>query len=308
MTVISRVEIQNIDENSARVKCRTDRSVKVEIVFTDDTTLPTIEWATVKDVYARRYHYLNLSGLLKGTNYTFFLRCDNCIGMENETFKTLGSVEPEPEPEPGPDPTPQEFVMSNKYFDGNGGQYGLWEDTSDLDIKGPMTWMVWFRRDVFNLQQFFLSKGHWGDQLGWRMMVKQTKPPYQYEQIQFDVGDGTDLNYYKSNKGVTDSKDHFAAMVFNPDVTYVDSKDVETHGFVCLDGDCDDYYMARSDTNKVPITTVKPYRSPMYLGRHFCEDKFYFTGMIYDVQILTGDPGKEGVTKYYNDTKHLYNI
>lgn len=310
MTIISRIEVKDVEETEARIKCRTDRTVKMEISYTSNPTLPVNEWSTIETPYARRYHYFNLSGLLKGTDYTFFLQCDSCNITGTTTFSTTGSADPDPGPGPGPDPEPepQEFVMSNKYFDGTGAQYGLWEDTDDLDIKGPMTWMIWFRRDTFNLQQFFLSKGHWEDELGWRMMVKQTKPPYQYEQIQFDVGDGTDLNYYKSNKGVTDSKDHFAAMVFNPNVTYVDSKGVDTHGYVCLDGNCDDYYMARSNTSKPPITTVKPYRAPMYLGRHFCEGKFYFSGMIYDVQIVTGDPGKEGVTKYYDDTKHLYNI
>ena len=138
-------------------------------------------------------------------------------------------------------------------------------------------------------------------------MVKQTEPPYQYEQIQFDVADGSELNYYKSNKGITDSLDHFAVMVFNPNKIYVDSKGVETHGFVCLDGDCDDYYMARSDTSKPAIRNVTPYREPMYLGRHFCDGKFYFCGMIYEAKILKEDIGKEGVVEYYNSTKHLYN-
>lgn len=304
MTIISRIVTDNIMENSARIKCRTDRRAKVSVLFSDDVNAPINEWLSVDDVYSRYSHYLTIDGLNKGTKYSFFLTCDECNRTPLDSFSTLGTIGPDPEP----DPIPQEFLMSNMYFDGNGGQYGLWEDTSDLDIKGPMTWMIWFRRDIFNLQQFFLSKGHWGDQLGWRFMVKQTDPPYQYEQIQFDVGDGTDLNYYKSNKGVTDSKDHFAAMVFNPSKTYIDSKGVETHGFVCLDGDCDDYYMARSNTSKDPITSVKPYRSPMYLGRHFCEGKFYYAGMIYDVQILSGDLGKDGVTKYFDDTKSKYNI
>ena len=196
----------------------------------------------------------------------------------------------------------------NHYYDGTGKQYSIWEDTPNLDITGKTTMMVWFRRDTLNDHQFLLSKGDWKDRLGWRLMIKETRPPYQYEQIQFDVGDGTNLNYYKSNKGINDTKDHFVAVVFNPDMTYVDSKGVDTHGFVCLDGNCDDYYMARSNKDTSPITTVKPYRAPMYLGRHFTENKFCFVGMIYEAKIIKEDMGKEGVTKYYNDTKHLYNI
>jgi len=303
MTIISNIITDNITENSVRVKCRTDQRTKITLYVTDNPNLAIENWDTIVDYYARRSHYLSMDGLMKGTVYSFMVMCEDCNYNKVDEFTTLGTSGPDPEP----DPQPQEFLMDNHYFDGSGGQYGLWEDTDKLDINGPMTWMIWFRRDIFNLQQFFLSKGHWGDQLGWRMMVKQTEPPYQYEQIQFDVGDGTDLNYYKSNKGVTDSRDHFAAMVFNPNIDYIDSKNVTTHGFVCLDGDCDDYYMARSDTNKPPITRVKPYRAPMYLGRHFCDGKFYFAGMIYDAKIIQGDIGKNGVTTYYNDTKDMYN-
>ncbi|RJS69668.1 hypothetical protein CW696_06800 [ANME-2 cluster archaeon] len=302
MTIISRVEVRKVDDNSAQVRCRTNDRCIVECLITDDLSKPLNDWGIMSDPRKRRSHRFNWEDLTPGTTYHYTLRCDGCEKTDVQTFATTGST---PGPVP-PTPTPTDFVMDTRYFDGDGGQYGIWEDDPKLDITGPKTFLCWFRRDVFNLQQFLLSKGHWGDRIGWRYMIKQTKPPYQYEQIQFDVGDGRDLNYYKTLQGVTDSKDHFTAFVFNPDKIYTDSKGVDTHGFLQLDGDPDKYYMARSGDTL--ISRVKPYRREMYVGRHFCEGKFYFAGMIYFARIIDDDIGKDGTVDFYNRTKHLYNV
>ena len=302
MTIISRIEVRDIEDEYAQIRCRTDERCLVECLITDDPSKPLSDWGAMSDFSERRSHRFKWEDLMPGTTYYYMLGCADCEATDLQNFATTGST---PGPVP-PTPVPTDYVMDSRYFDGDGGQYGIWEDNEKLDITGPKTFLVWFRRDVFNLQQFFLSKGHWGTQLGWRYMVKQTEPPYQYEQIQFDVGDGSELNYYKTLQGITDSKDHFTAFVFDPTKTFVDAKGVDTHGFLALDGDCDNYYMARSDTKL--ISKVKPYRSEMYIGRHFCEGKFYLAGMIYMARIIEGGMSKDDVNAFYEKTKGSYNI
>jgi len=305
MTLISRIEVSDIDDNGARVRCRTDERCIAACLLTEDPSKPVEEWAVMSDSRERRSHRFTWEDLKPGTTYYFALGCSDCETSDTTRFATTGSAEPDPDPNPTP-PVQNDFVMDTRYFDGDGGQYGVWEDDKKLDITGPKTFLCWFRRDVFNLQQFFMSKGHWGDRIGWRYMVKQTKPPYQYEQIQFDVGDGNELNYYKTLGSVTDSKDHFTAFVFDPNRIFVDAKGVDTHGFLALDGDCDNYYMARSDDKL--ISDVKAYRREMYIGRHFCEGKFYLAGMIYFARIVDGAMSKEETRAFYERTKGGYNI
>ena len=190
-------------------------------------------------------------------------------------------------------------------FDGTIENCCQYPHNRDYDIGDEFTIRMWFRRDVFNKQQFFLSKGHWEDKLGWRFMVKQTKPPYQAEQIQFDVGDGSELNYYKTLQGITDSDWHCIVFVWNANKIYVDSKGMATHGALILDGKAD-YYMARSDTKKPAISEVKPYRKPMHVGRHFCKDKFFFVGAMANIEMLDTDIGIDGAVEYYKSTKDAY--
>ena len=190
-------------------------------------------------------------------------------------------------------------------FDGTIENCCQYPHNRDYDIGDEFTIRMWFRRDVFNKQQFFLSKGHWEDKLGWRFMVKQTKPPYQAEQIQFDVGDGSELNYYKTLQGITDSDWYCIVFVWNANKIYVDSKGTATHGALILDGKAD-YYMARSDTKKPVISEVKPYRSEMYVGRHFCKGKFFYVGAMANIEMLDTDIGIDGAVEYYESTKDAY--
>ena len=190
-------------------------------------------------------------------------------------------------------------------FDGTTENCLQYPHNPDYDIGDEFTVRTWFRRDVFNEQQFFMSKGHWEDKLGWRFMVKQTDPPYQYEQCQFDVGNGKELNYYKTLQGITDSDWHCIVFVWNANKIYVDSKGTSTHGALILDGKAD-YYMARSDTKKPVISEVKPYRKPMYVGRHFCKDKFFFVGAMANTEMLDTDIGIGGAIDYYKSTKDAY--
>lgn len=190
-------------------------------------------------------------------------------------------------------------------FDGTIENCLQYPHNSDYDIGDEFTVRMWFRRDVFDEQQFFMSKGHWEDELGWRFMVKQTKPPYQYEQVQFDVGDGKNLNYYKTLQGIVDSEWHCIVFVWNANKIYVDSKGMATHGALILDGKAD-YYMARSDTKKPAISEVKPYREPMYVGRHFAKGKFFYVGAMANIEILDMDIGIDGAVEYYESTKDAY--
>ena len=174
------------------------------------------------------------------------------------------------------------------------------------DIGEEFTVCMWFRRDVFNKQQFLISKGHWGDRVGWRFMIKQTKPPYQYEQIQLDVGDGCNLNYYKTLKGITNSDWHCIVFIFNANKIYTDSKGVATHGMLILDGAAEEYYMARSDGAPL-IRDVKPLNEPMYIGRHSDKKNAYcFTGVMSNITMYHVDIGMDAAINYYRETKHLY--
>lgn len=173
------------------------------------------------------------------------------------------------------------------------------------DIDDEMTITLWFRRDVFNNQQFLISKGHWSDRKGWRLMIKQTKPPYQYEQIQFDVGNKKSLNYYKTLDGIMDHDWHSIVVLFNANKIYVDSKGIETHGVILLDGK-PEYYMAcpPEDKNEPPISEVVPYRAPMYIGRHSDQkNKYYFTGGINNITIMDVDIGIEAAQNWHETTK-----
>ena len=221
----------------------------------------------------------------------------------------IATTTPTPVPTPTPDSVTDHIVWNSSFdvheFDGTIKKCFQYPHNPDYDIGDEFTIRMWFRRDVFNKQQFFLSKGHWEDKLGWRFMVKQTKPPYQAEQIQFDVGDGSELNYYKTLQGITDSDWYCIVFVWNANKIYVDSKGTATHGALILDGKAD-YYMARSDTKKPVISEVKPYRSEMYVGRHFCKGKFFYVGAMANIEMLDTDIGIDGAVEYYESTKDAY--
>jgi len=85
----------------------------------------------------------------------------------------------------------------------------------------------------------------------------------------------------------------------------VDSKGTPTHGALILDGKAD-YYMARSNKKKPAISEVKPYGKEMYIGRHFCDGKFFFTGAMANIEMLDIDIGIDGGIEYYEDTKDQY--
>ena len=178
-----------------------------------------------------------------------------------------------------------------------------YDRTTDIDEE--MTIMMWFKRDVFNTQQFLISKGHHGDRQGWRLMIKQTKPPYQYEQIQFDVGNKASLNYYKTLDGIVDHEWHSLVILFNSNKIYVDSKGTETHGVIILDGKAE-YYMAcpPEDKGNPPIDDVSLYRAPMYIGRHSDQkNKYYFTGSMSNVTIMDVDIGISAAQNWHETTK-----
>jgi len=179
----------------------------------------------------------------------------------------------------------------------------------DTDIDDELTIRMWFRRDKFNTHQFLIAKGHWGDRAGWRLMIKQTKPPYQYEQIQFDVGNKKSLNYYKTLDGITDSDWHSVTVLFNAGKIYKDSKGVETHGVILLDGEVE-YYMAcpPEDERNPPIADVTRYREPMWIGRHSDKaNKYHFTGMLANITIEDVDIGIDAAKQWHQDTKDDYN-
>ena len=223
--------------------------------------------------------------------------------------KVATTAAPTPTLTPTPDDETDHIVWKSPFdvqeFDGTGKGCCQYPHKPEYDIEDEFTIRMWFRRDVFNKEQFFISNGNWKKKLGWRLMVKQTKSPYQYEQIQFDVGDGKNLNYYKTLQGITDSKWHCIVVVFNANKIYVDSKGTPTHGALILDGKAD-YYMARSNKKKAAISEVKPYGKEMYIGRHFCDGKFFFTGAMANIEILDIDIGIDGGIEYYEDTKDQY--
>ena len=175
------------------------------------------------------------------------------------------------------------------------------------DAGEEMTIMMWFRRDVFNTQQFLISKGHHGDRQGWRLMVKETKPPYQYEQIQFDVGNKASLNYYKSLDGIVDHEWHSLVVLFNANRIYVDSKGKRTHAVIILDGKTD-YYMSSppEDINNPAIDYVSPYKAPMYIGRHSdSKNKYYFTGAMSNVTIMNVDIGISAAQEWHDQKVYI---
>ena len=220
------------------------------------------------------------------------------------------------------------FSFGPREFD-EGSPETILEGHDEMDITGACVICAWFRRDVFwrnrdhGGQCFIAAKGEYSTRLGWRFMLKGCDPPYQFLNVQFDIGDGSKLNMYKIIVPTADRRDHFAAFLFQPGKRFVNG--IEMVDYTDADGNvyrsehaCPACMIYDGRTERIwrcvqydenPIQTVQAGGVPLGIGKDSVTNlpKYGLSGAIYELKKFDGDYSIQDVIDYYNATKDNYN-